>query len=255
MEVLTSETENREDLSPDVVDSQTWDEAINQYQSTDQALSLPKTMGTSSGSPTVSTTVVTQIGSDLKSSNFTPGVSGWRLGSNGVIESVGIKSKSSSTATNGGNGVVMDEDGIRGYSATLGEVFNLPTDGSAPSFSSGTITSTTFEVDTSSVIRTSSTVGDGTANSAGMLMNNTGLYGCLANQTLESGTIRLRNTGTFFVGSSSNYMNWDGEYLRIKGSLDVGDNGVINNAVYTVANLPVVPTSSSFTAPTANSAY
>lgn len=59
----------------------------------------------------------------------------------------------------GESGVVMDTDGLRGYSNVLGEVFNLPTDGSAPTFSSGVIENTVFEINTNAVMRTSDNVG------------------------------------------------------------------------------------------------
>lgn len=59
----------------------------------------------------------------------------------------------------GESGVIMDTNGLRGYSNVLGEVFNLPTDGSAPTFSSGVIENTIFEVNTNSIIRTSENVG------------------------------------------------------------------------------------------------
>lgn len=54
---------------------------------------------------------------------------------------------------------------------------------------------------------------------------------------------------------ATNYLNWDGTYLRLKGSFDVGTGGIINNSVYTVANLPAQPTAVGFNVPSANSAY
>ena len=39
----------------------------------------------------------------------------------------------------GTNGVIMDRSGLRGYSASLGQVFNVPTDGNPPTFSAGVI--------------------------------------------------------------------------------------------------------------------
>ena len=96
----------------------------------------------------------------------------------------------------GANGVVLDVDGLRGYDATLGNTFNLPTDGSAPTFSSGIINSTIFEIQTNAILRTSETVGDGSANSAGLLINNTGLYGCGANQTLAQANLKALIDGT-----------------------------------------------------------
>lgn len=170
----------------------------------------------------------------------------------------------------GAAGVIVDTAGLRGYDPVLGQVFNLPVNGDPPEFSSGVIKNTEFQLQTSSVIRTSDTVGDGTASSAGVLVNNTGLYATQANQTLANANVKILATGEavfsgsvkggmtdfmsgtgYFIGySTDNYkfsigdpagnnMNWDGEYLRIKGSLEL--TSPLNNVVYTTANLPVPP--------------
>ena len=110
------------------------------------------------------------------------------MGASGTIKTAG--------AGEGANGFVLDAAGLRGYSATLGTVFNLPTDGSAPTFSSGIINYTTFNVNTNAVIRTSATVGDGSASSAGILINNTGFYATEANQTLANANIKILTNGT-----------------------------------------------------------
>lgn len=193
--------------------------------------------------------------------------------------------KTSATVGLGSNGVIMDSAGLRGYDAILGQTFNLPTDGSAPTFSSGRITETIFDISTNAVLRTSSTVGDGTSSSAGVLINNTGIYGLAANQTPSTANFRILVTGggsltfnasgyvrggqtdfntgvgfflgyssgdyKFSIGSTTNYLTWDGSFLKIKGSFDVGTNGIINNSSYTVANLPVPPTSVGFNVPSA----
>lgn len=244
----------------------------------------------------------------IQSDNFISGIQGWRINAAGDIEandaifrgelyaSSGTIGGFTITATKlyggqiqtsvnveaGASGVIMDSDGLRGYSTTLGEVFNLPVDGSAPTFASGIIESTIFEINTNSILRTSETVGDGSADSAGILINDTGFYACEANQLLENANVKILvdgsgvfnanvrggqtdfNTGTgYFLGLSSgeyklslgssvgNYLTWDGTYLRIKGSFDVGTGGVINNSVYTVANLPVAPTTVGFNVPSA----
>lgn len=104
------------------------------------------------------------------------------------------------TVAEGSSGVIMDSAGLRGYDTILGQTFNLPTNGDAPTFSSGIIREVIWEITTNSVMRTSETVGDGTSNSYGILINNTGIYGCGANQTLVEanlkalidGTVRLR---------------------------------------------------------------
>lgn len=185
--------------------------------------------------------------------------------------------KTGATVGLGSNGIILDADGLRGYDAVLGNVFNLPTDGSAPSFSSGIIRSTVFEVGTNAIIRTSETVGDGGDNSAGILINDTGLYGLGPNQTPSNANVRILvdgsaffnvsirggqtdfNTGTgYFIGQSggdykfslgdpsANYLTWDGSYLKMQGSFNVGSGGLINNGIYTVANLPISPTSVGF---------
>lgn len=195
---------------------------------------------------------------------------------------IGFIIKTAQTVDIFNNGVVLDEDGIRGYSDTLGLVFNIPTDGSAPTFSSGVINNTIFEINTNAILRTSETVGDGSADSAGILVNSSGLYACEANQLLEDANIRILVDGTaviqsnvrggqtdfntgigYFLGLSagayklsigdpdSNYLTWDGTYLRIKGSIDVGTGGLINNSVYTVANLPSAPTVVGYNVPSA----
>lgn len=244
----------------------------------------------------------------LQSSNYFTGIQGWRINAAGDIEAnngtfrgtlyassgqiggftitstklYGGKIQTGENVEIGESGVIMDSDGLRGYSTTLGQVFNIPTDGSAPSFSSGIIESTIFEINTNSILRTSSTVGDGSANSAGILINDTGLYACEANQLLEDANIKILidgsgvfnanvrggqtdfNTGTgYFLGLSAgayklsignpsgNFMTWDGTYLRLRGSFDVGTGGLINNSSYTVANLPTAPTTVGFNVPNA----
>jgi len=237
-----------EDAAPDVIQVRTWGQLIaGETNQTSQ--------NGGSSMPTTNVTEIIRVATDYQSPNFKEGRSGWKLGSNGVIQAVGIKAQTASTIGLGSTGVIMDENGLRGYDATLGQVFNIPVDGSAPTFSSGTITNSTFEINTNAVLRTSDTVADGTANSAGVLINNTGFYGCLPNQTVADASVRLKNEGTFFAGDANNYINWDGDNLRVKGSFDVGTGGVINNAVYTVANLPAQPTTVGFNNPSANSAY
>lgn len=120
----------------------------------------------------------------------------------------------------GANGFILDAAGLRGYDTVLGETFNLPTDGSAPTFSSGIIRSTIFELYTAAIIRTSATVGDGSASSAGLLMNNTGIYGCKANQLLANANVKILADGTFsFTGDTNNQISWNGTTLAVKGSI------------------------------------
>ena len=53
-------------------------------------------------------------------------------------------------------------------------------------------------------------------------------------------------TAKISIGTSTNYLKFDGTTLKIKGSFDVGTSGIINNSVYTVSNLPISPTSVGF---------
>ncbi len=51
------------------------------------------------------------------------------------------------------------------------------------------------------------------------------------------------------IGTSSNYLTFDGEYVRIKGNLDL--TSIFNNIVYTVSELPIPPTTEGFLSPSA----
>jgi hypothetical protein len=107
--------------------------------------------------------------------------------------------QTSATVGSGSNGVIIDSDGIRVYDDILGNVINLPSDGSAPFFSSGTITEVNFEIQTNTVIRTSETAGDGTALSEGILINSTGLYGFGANQIPSNANLRVLSNGNIYL--------------------------------------------------------
>ena len=169
----------------------------------------------------------------LKSSNFLTGVNGWKFDAVGnleansgtfrgslyattgnigdwVISSTGLyydgtgtpSIRTAATVGSGSDGVLIDKDGIKVYDSVLGVVVNLPSDGSAPSFASGTIENTTFEINTNAVLRTSDTVGDGTASSAGVLINNSGFYACEASQLLADANVRIDRFGNaFFRGT------------------------------------------------------
>lgn len=188
----------------------------------------------------------------------------------GPLSLYGGTIKTSANVGEGEDGVVMDSDGLRGYSSTLGKVFELPTDGSAPTFSSGVIDNSTYEIDTNAVIRTSEDVGDGTADSAGILINETGLYATEANQLLANANVKILATGAatfsgsvkggmtdymtgegYFMGESSgvykmsvgdpdgNFMSWDDEQLRIRGVIEL--DGPLNLEAYATVDLPVPP--------------
>lgn len=169
----------------------------------------------------------------LKSHNYIPGVNGWKFDNVGnleantatirgsiyassgliggwVIDDDGLyyngsgdpNIRTSATVGAGANGVILDSEGIRGYDSVLGEVFNLHSDGSAPEFSFGEISESIFEINTNAVLRTASTVGDGSADSAGILINNTGLFACEADQDLGEANVRILNDGNaYFKGT------------------------------------------------------
>jgi hypothetical protein len=178
----------------------------------------------------------------------------------------------------GSAGVIMDTAGLRGYDPVLGKVFDLPTDGTPPEFSSGVIRNTEYVLQTSSVIRTSDTVGDGTSASAGVLMNNTGIYAAAPNQTLANANVKILANGEatfsgsvkggqtdfmtgegYFIGLSSglykmsignpdgNFISWDGDFLRIRGNLEL--TSPLTNVSYTTVNLPVPPTDTGLNSP------
>ena len=190
--------------------------------------------------------------------------------------------QTSRTVGAGSTGVIMDSAGLRGYDAVLGNTFNLPTDGSAPEFSSGVIKQTEFQLQTSSVIRTSDTVGDGSASSSGVLINNTGIYATEDNQLLEDANIKILSTGEgifsgsikggqddfmsgvgYFLGlsggsyklsigdPSNSYMSWDNEQLLIKGAIEL--SAPLNLAQYVTGDLPIPPTIVGFNSASTNS--
>ncbi len=165
--------------------------------------------------------------SSIQSENFVAGSHGFRIQDNGDVEfssgtfrgtlSAPMGNIGGFTITDvmlyggviqtglnvgvGENGVVMDTNGLRVYDSVLGLVVNLPSDGSAPTFSNGSINETTFEISTNAILRTSSTVGDGSINSAGILINSTGIYGCGTSQLLQDANFKiLANGNAYFNG-------------------------------------------------------
>lgn len=80
--------------------------------------------------------------------------------------------------TSGSNWVEIGATGLRAWDNTFGNyTVQIPVDGSAPTFSSGTIKEMSYEIYTSGVIKTSSTVGDGSASSYGVKIDSTGVKG------------------------------------------------------------------------------
>jgi len=128
-------------------------------------------------------------------------IGGWTIESDNLYATTTGTIKTGANVGAGYNGVILDYDGLRVYDSVLGCVVNFPSDGSAPTISSGTITEVIYEISTNSVIRTSATVGDGSADSSGILINNTGVYGCEANQILADANFKvLANGSAYFKG-------------------------------------------------------
>jgi hypothetical protein len=114
---------------------------------------------------------------------------------------------------------------MRIYDDVLGIVVNLPSDGSAPTFSSGIINNTIFNIQTSAVLRTSETVGDGSADSWGLLMNSSGLYGCGANQFLSDANFKILADGNaYFKG---NVQSTSGEIANVTITPEALTGGLI----------------------------
>lgn len=147
----------------------------------------------------------------------------------------GSSIQTAATVSPGNNGVIMDTAGLRGYSSTLGQVFNIPTDGSAPTFASGIINTTTFNIDTSAVLRTSATAVDGSASSAGILINNTGFYAAGANQDTTNANVRILATGDAVFSGTINTST-----LNANTTLTMSAGSVINTTSVTAPGAPTV---------------
>lgn len=126
-------------------------------------------------------------------------IGGWTIGTDKLYGTTTGTIQTGINVGAGQNGVKLDIDGLHVYDSVLGRVVYLPSDGSTPEFSSGTINNTVFEINTNAVLRTSSTVGDGSSDSYGILINNTGLYGCGNNQTLSNANLKALVDGTIFI--------------------------------------------------------
>lgn len=176
-------------------------------------------------------------------------IGGWSIASNSIYGTTTGTIKTGANVGIGQNGVILDTAGIRVYDDVLGVVVNLPSDGSAPTFSSGIINSTIFVINTSAVLRTSETVGDGSANSAGLLINPTGLYACEANQTLASANLKVLATGdAYFKGTITATSGQIGSVLitptQLTGGLIVGSE-IIGAIIETSNTVPRIRMDSS----------
>ena len=135
----------------------------------------------------------------------------------------------------GTNYVRMNADGLVGVDSVLGTVFNIPTDGSAPTFASGVINSTIYNISTAGILRTSSTVGDGTANGYGVLINDTGVKGFKAGDS----------NPVFFLDSSNGNITAKGGTI---GGWTIGTTTLANgtNIVLDASNKAIYINSSTF---------
>lgn len=102
-------------------------------------------------------------------------IGGWTLADN-KISITGIELDQANErirAYTDSNYVDLTAAGLTGYDSVLGTVFNIPTDGSAPEFSSGVIKECEYQIYTSGVVKTNTDP----ATNGGLLINNTDIKG------------------------------------------------------------------------------
>ncbi|MBW1996365.1 MAG: LamG domain-containing protein [Deltaproteobacteria bacterium] len=102
-------------------------------------------------------------------------IAGWDIDSSKIYKT-GIELDATNKrlkAYNSDNYVIISPSGIECYDDTLGITVNIPTDGSAPTFSSGVIKEFEYQIYTSGVIKTA----DDPTSDGGFLVNNTRLAG------------------------------------------------------------------------------
>lgn len=145
-------------------------------------------------------------------------------------------------AVDSGNSVTIDSNGITGVSSVLGTTFELPTDGSAPTFANGTVKEVTFEMYTSGVIRTSNNALTG---DAGVLINNTGIFAGSAGQNTGNSNFRVSSTDGSLVAQSANIAgklvagagsSIEGLYVSNLNASTI-TTGTINAALISVTNI------------------
>ena len=129
-------------------------------------------------------------------------IGGWTLGESALTGGkVSLKSSGEVRVDNGSNYVVMDSDGLRGYSDTLATTtFNIPTDGSSPTFSSGTITNVTYEVKGTAAIQVGT---DPTID--GIIIDSNGIVG----KASGTETVSMKTDGSFNLGGTTKYIAYD----------------------------------------------
>ena len=131
-------------------------------------------------------------------------IGGFTIASNKLYGTTTGTIQTGANVGTGQNGVKLDYDGLHVYDGVLGRVVFFPSNGDAPTISSGVIREVTYEITTNSVMRTATTVGDGSSASAGILINNTGMYGCEANQTLANANLKVLATGDIYLKGEIN---------------------------------------------------
>ena len=136
----------------------------------------------------------------------------------------------------GTNHVTIDDAGITGVDSVLGTTFILPTNGAAPTFASGVINSTIYNISTSGILRTSTTVGDGTASSNGVLINNTGIKVFESNSSTPSFHADASDGSTTLGDdTSTKFVKWDTTDLILGRDSELqGGDSYNNDTIYLV---------------------
>lgn len=153
-------------------------------------------------------------------------IAGWNFSFDKLYANDGTaKILTSVNAGSGSSGVIIDCCGIRGYNALYGNTFDIKSDGSAPIFSSGTITLKKFELMTSGVIRTTD---NALYNYSGILMNDTGFYASdCTTADPEHAKVKILTGGQFYLCSTStNSLSWDGADLTITGAINAKSGSI-----------------------------
>jgi len=138
----------------------------------------------------------------------------------------------------GTNHVTLDANGITGIDSVLGTTFNIPTDGTAPTFSSGIINSTVFNITTAGILETSAGAGNGTT--AGVRINDTGVKGWDNTSTTPNFTLDATDGSiTAISGLIGNWSISSGALFSGSGATTVGlvsTSGTIR--IYAGSNTP-----------------